>query len=56
MFRDAYTYLNITPTDLVPIMVDGAISKVTRGWDQHLVLSPGLLSIDPDNPGEKVQM
>ena len=54
MFREAYTYFNITKSDLEPIMIEGSIARVSRGWGQSLLLTPGELSKDPDYPDEKV--
>ena len=34
-------------------MIEGSPSKVSRGWDQELVLNPRLLSSDPDDPTYK---
>ena len=33
--------------------MEGSPAKVSRGWDQELTLSPGLLSSDPDDPKDK---
>ena len=54
MYREAYTYINISKSDLQPILISGSVAKVTRGWGQMLILSPQKLSIDPDNEKDKV--
>ena len=54
MYREAYTYVNITKSDLQPILITGSVAKVTRGWGQMLILNPMELSLDPDNPDDKV--
>ena len=54
MYREAYTYVNITKSDLQPILITGSVAKVTRGWGQMLILNPMELSLDPDNPNDKV--
>lgn len=53
MFKEAFTYFNVTKSDLQPILMQGSIAKVSRGWGQTLLLTPELLSIDPDYPDEK---
>jgi hypothetical protein len=53
-FKEAYTYVNVTKSPLVPVLMEGSPSKVSRGWNQALTMVPGWLSSDPDNPGEKV--
>jgi hypothetical protein len=54
MFREAHTYINITKSDLQPILILGSVAKVTRGWAQMLILNPQDLSLDPDNINDKV--
>ena len=55
MYREAFTYINITKSDLQPILITGSVAKVTRGWGQMLILSPQDLSLDPDNVDDKVK-
>jgi len=55
MYREAFTYINITKSDLQPILITGSVAKVTRGWGQMLILSPQDLSLDPDNVDDKVR-
>ena len=54
-YKEAFTYINITKSPLMPVLLDGSASKVSRGWGQALTLFPGQLSVDPDYPSEKVQ-
>jgi hypothetical protein len=54
VFREAYTYFNIVPSPLVPVMIEGSATAVTRGWGQVLELKPKELSTDPDDPEDKV--
>ena len=54
MYKEAFTYINITKSPLMPVLIEGSASKVSRGWKQALTLFPGQLSIDPDYPEEKV--
>ena len=54
MYKEAFTYINITKSPLMPVLIEGSASKVSRGWKQALVLKPGALSVDPDYPEEKV--
>ena len=48
--RDAYTYIEIIPSDLVALMIDSTANLVTRGEGQTLALDPYLYSFDPDYP------
>ena len=52
-FKEAFTYVNITKSQLQPILLDGSPSKVSRGWSQSLVLTPEKFSIDPDFPEDR---
>jgi hypothetical protein len=54
LYREAFTYVNITKSDLQPILITGSVAKVTRGWGQMLSLNPQGLSLDPDNVDDKV--
>ncbi len=54
LYREAFTYVNITKSDLQPILITGSVAKVTRGWGQMLSLNPQDLSLDPDNVDDKV--
>ena len=56
MYKEAFTYVNITKSPLMPVLIEGSASKVTRGWGQVLTLFPGKLSVDPDYPTEKVMV
>ncbi|KAG7157020.1 Polycystin-1-like 1 [Homarus americanus] len=47
------TYFEIGQTPLIPILMENAVSKVIRGVTQDLLLQPGTLSIDPDDPDNK---
>ncbi len=53
LYREAYTYINVIKSPLQPILVEGSITKVSRGWEQELELLPELLSEDPDFPEDK---
>ena len=52
---DAYTFIEILPTPLVPALVGGSLSYITRGKGQFLNLEPYLFSYDPDYPEDKVR-
>ena len=54
MYKEAFTYINITKSPLMPVLIEGSASKVSRGWRQALALYPGQLSVDPDYPEDKV--
>nr|XP_053650222.1 uncharacterized protein LOC128700791 [Cherax quadricarinatus] len=51
--RADYTYLQVTPSPLRAVIMDGSVFSVSRGYGQSLVLSPQELSVDPDNPSDK---
>ena len=51
---DAYTFIEILPTPLVPAMLESALSYITRGSGQFLNLEPYLFTYDPDYPEDKV--
>ena len=52
--RDAFTYIEIIPSDLVAQMIESTANLVTRGKGQSLALDPYLYSYDPDFPELKV--
>jgi hypothetical protein len=52
-YKETFTYVNITKSPLLPVLIDGSPSKVSRGWGQTLTMFPGRFSIDPDNPEQK---
>ena len=56
MYKEAFTYINITKSPLMPVLIEGSASKVSRGWKQALTLFPGQLSVDPDYPDDKVYL
>ena len=56
MYKEAFTYINITKSPLMPVLIEGSASKVSRGWKQALTLFPGQLSVDPDFPDDKVNL
>ena len=41
-------YVRITRTDIIPNLVQLGTSMITTGYEQDLLLDPGLFSIDPD--------
>jgi hypothetical protein len=48
--RDAITFIEVVPSELVAKMIEGAASFVTRGKGQSMQLDPYLYSFDPDFP------
>lgn len=54
IFKEAFTYINIVESPLSAILMDGFSSKVSRGWDEEIMLFPADLSYDPDEPEDKV--
>ncbi len=53
-YKEAFTYINVTKSPLLPVLIDGSPSKVSRGWTQTVTMFPERFSIDPDNPEERV--
>ena len=49
-FKEAHTYINITKSDLVAVLVAGSATSVARGWGQLVYLPAELNSFDPDEP------
>ena len=54
IFKEAFTYINIVESPLRAIMMEGFSSKVSRGWEEEIMLLPADLSYDPDEPEDKV--
>lgn len=54
LFKEAHTYFIVQPTPLEPALMEGFVTKVSRGWTQSLLLDAAELSKDPDFPTEKV--
>ena len=52
-FKEAFTYVNITKSPLMPVLLDGSPSKVSRGWGQTITMFPNKFSIDPDSPEDR---
>ena len=52
-YKEAHTYVNITKSPLMPVLIEGSAALVSRGWGQFLTLTPAKLSIDPDFPDER---
>ena len=55
VFGEAFTYFRIAKSELIPVMIEGSVTKVVRGWGQMINLAPMDLSIDPDFPEERVR-
>eukprot|EP00095_Tigriopus_kingsejongensis_P012230 maker-scaffold528_size145933-snap-gene-0.29 protein:Tk12230 transcript:maker-scaffold528_size145933-snap-gene-0.29-mRNA-1 annotation:"hypothetical protein IscW_ISCW000316" len=53
VFDESFTYFRVVPSPLVPVILEGSASKVSRGWGQIIKLNPKSLSIDPDAPHAK---
>lgn len=51
--RQAVTLFEMIPTPIIAIIMDGAVSKTSRGPSQEIPLNPCLLSVDPDFPDDK---
>ena len=54
LFAEAFTYFRVTPSPLIPSMIEGSATKTARGWAQTVELNPKALSVDPDSPEDKV--
>lgn len=52
--RTVYSFLRVTPTPLIPMMIKGGASYLLRGFDQTVNLEPSLYTEDPDFPDERV--
>lgn len=48
--RTVYTYLQIIPTPLIPVIFSGGASYIVRGFEQTVTLEPTIYTIDPDYP------
>ena len=54
--RSLFTYVQIIPSALIPMLVPGSMSRLIRGVGQHVDINPVLNSIDPDFPNDKVSL
>ncbi|CAL4110573.1 unnamed protein product, partial [Meganyctiphanes norvegica] len=54
LFRISSTYIKIVPTPLLASLIEGGLSKVSRGYQDSILLEPYTFSEDPDFPEEKV--
>ena len=54
MYGEAFTYFRIARTPLVPVIIEGSTTRVTRGWGQIVEMNPAEYSIDPDDEDDKV--
>lgn len=48
--RTVYTYLQIIPTPLIPVIFSGGASYIVRGFEQTVTLEPTIYTVDPDYP------
>lgn len=39
---------------LIPVIIEGSATKVTRGWNQLVEMNPEFYSVDPDDPTSRV--
>lgn len=46
--RTVYTYLQIIPTPLIPVIFAGGASYIVRGFEQTVILEPTIYTVDPD--------
>ena len=53
VYGEAATYFKMVRTPLVPVIIEGSATKVSRGWNQLVVMNPELFSLDPDAPDER---
>ena len=53
--RTTYITHQIIKSDLVGMVIDGGMSKVSRGDGQTVFLDPKTLSMDPDYPEDRVR-
>ena len=52
--NDAFTYIKIIESPLKVMLIKGAVSAVTRGYGQSILLEPYIFSEDPDFPEMQV--
>ena len=50
--RDAFTYIEIIPSNLVAKLIGATANLVTRGKGQSIMMEPYLYSLDPDFPDD----
>lgn len=53
--RQAVTLFEMIPTPIIAVIMEGSVSKTSRGPSSEIPLNPCLLSIDPDFPDDKVR-
>ncbi|GFU44306.1 uncharacterized protein NPIL_610931 [Nephila pilipes] len=53
--RSVYSYLKIIPTPLIPMLINGGASYITRGFGQTVFLEPTIYTEDPDFPEDQVK-
>ncbi|GIY31253.1 hypothetical protein CEXT_70301 [Caerostris extrusa] len=51
--RSVFSYLKIIPTPLIPMLINGGASYITRGFGQKVSLEPTIYTEDPDFPDEQ---
>ena len=56
LYGEAFTYFEISKTPLVPVIIEGSATKISRGWGQIVDMNPKQLSQDPDNPEDTVKL
>lgn len=54
--RTVYTYLEIIPTPLIPMIIYGGATYIRRGFSQSIFLEPTQHTEDPDYPEEHVSI
>jgi len=45
-----FTYINVTQSPIIAMIVPNGMSMVTRGYGSDVTLAPNVYSIDPDLP------
>ncbi|KAK4314860.1 hypothetical protein Pmani_013883 [Petrolisthes manimaculis] len=53
LMRSDKTYIRVTASPLEANIIEGGASAITRGYQRTVILSPGTLSKDPDEPEDK---
>ena len=54
VYGETFTYFRVAKSPIIPVMIEGSVTKVVRGWGQAISMAPLDLSIDPDFPEERV--
>ncbi len=54
VYGETSTYFHVIKSPLIPVIIEGSATKVTRGWNQIVEMNPEFYSVDPDEPASRV--